>query len=236
MTYDVTATFSEEQVKLDSVSPIDMYVINASISGWEPMYYVDYNQDVYGWSMNATHDLTTTATIYSGLPIKRGEIQTNTQGEISELSINIPNVDRAMESVIQTKDYLRGREVFVISTFTKHLPSGSTSYHLGTSPDHRAVLTEKMFVDSVSSNEQQVTFSLKSKFNIKNTVLPRRTFMRECTWAYLGLYLASECDPHGNINSASYPTCDGTLDSCRKRHNERRFGGFPAIPEKAIII
>lgn len=490
MTYSVTATYTSEAAKLEGTYPIDMFVVNASLSGWEPLYYVNLNQDVVGFSLNATGNLTNNATIYTGLPIDRGDISTNNTGEIGELSISIPNTDRVIESIIQNRQYLRGREIYVVSGFARHLPinttledetgasfgttvhglsladgsafikvsgvdlspyagvagsstpykiilkdstgkqaigyiaeadttetlassiltdgglelctgwsqtrgtlsadavsphggtysgrftrnatstdgyfyrsisptvgklykvtcwlkrgdstnvrayigpvgsystigittatswtmfsiywtalassivlfstvgsngqysniddvlveevthvgttgvhivstlNGSTrnwasiesgfnyndtSYtfdvyyssiaanlvsekYIGNTPDKNAFLKEKMYIDNVMSNEQAVVFNCKSKFNIKNVVLPKRAYYKECTWAIMGNYLGSECDPQDTINTASYPTCDGTLDNCRERHNSARFGGFPSIPRRGIVI
>lgn len=236
MTYDVNATYTTEAAKIEGSYPIDMYVVNASLSGWEPLYFANLNQDVYGYSMNATEDLKATPTVYTGLPIERGDLSTNTAGEIGELSITIPNTDRVMESIIQSRKYLRGRDIHILSCFARHLPSGATSKHLGVEEDKNAVLKEKMYVDNVVSNEKAITFNCKSKFNIKNVVLPKRTFYRGCTWAMMGRYAATECSPQSTVNTASYPTCDGTLDSCRERKNSARFGGFPSIPNKAIYI
>jgi lambda family phage minor tail protein L len=236
MTYNVTATYTTEAAKREGAHPIDMYVVNASLSGWEPLYYANINQDIYGFTLNSTSNLTNTETLYSGLPISRSDIDTNVAGEIGEISVTVPNADRVMESVIQGRQYLRGRDIHVISGFAKHLPSGVTANHIGTSPDRHAFMKEKMYIDSVTSNEQVVVFTCKSKFNIKNVVLPKRSFYKECTWAIMGNYLGSECDPQDTINTASYPTCDGTLDNCRQRHNSGRFGGFPSIPRRGIVL
>jgi lambda family phage minor tail protein L len=233
---NTNATFGGEQSKLEGSYPLDLYVVNASLSGWEPLYYAHLNQNVYGWALNATGDTTTTATLYTGIPVERDPIGTNTQGEISEVTLTIPNVDRLIEAIIQTKDYLRGREVHFLSCFAKHLPQGSTAYHLGITEDKNAVLKEKLYIDSVYSDEKVVKFTCRSKFNIKNVIIPRRTFARSCSWALQGKYLATECDLNNTINTASYPTCDGTLDNCRERRNSARYGGFPAIPERGFVI
>jgi len=236
MSYNVNASFSEEQAKLEGTFPVDMYVINTLRSGWEPSYYVNMNEDIYGYSMNASGDLTATETVYTRGKIETGELSTSTIGEISEVSISIPNTNRAMESIIQSRNYLRGCDVYIITTFSKFLPSGSTYRHIGTTPDKNAVMKEKLYIDGVSSNNSAVSFSCKPKFVLKNVVLPRRRFCKECYWALDGDYLGSECDPASNINSASYPTYDGTLEQCKIRNNEARFGGFPGIPGRGIWI
>jgi hypothetical protein len=91
MPYNVTATYTKEAAKLEGTYPVDMYVLNASLSGWEPLYYVNLNQDIIGFSLNASGNITNNATVYTGLPIERGDLGTNTSGEIGEVSITIPN-------------------------------------------------------------------------------------------------------------------------------------------------
>ena len=233
---DVTATFSEEQVKLSGTRPINMYVVNASYSGQDYLYYINNNQNVYGYSLNASGNLTATEQLYIGLPVTRENIQTSIKGEVPTTSISVPNTDRAMESIIQNRNYLRGCEVFIISGFGKHLPTGSTANHVGTLKDHNSFMSEKMYIDSTVSSEEAVSFSCKPKFEIKSATIPKRKYSRECYWALSGNYLGSECDPLASVNSASYLTCDGTLDQCRERDNEKRFGGFPSIPTKGIVV
>jgi len=236
MSYNITASFSEEQAKLEGTFPIEMYVLNASRSGWDPSYYVNMNEDVYGYEINASGDLTATETVYTRGRIEKGEMTTNTTGEIPDVSVSIPNVDRAAESLIQNNNYLRGYDIYLITTFAKFLPSGSTYRHIGTTPDKNAVMKEKMYVDSTTSNESAVTFSCKPKFTLQNIVLPRRRFSKECYWALDGDYKGADCDPDGDINGTTFPTCDGTLDQCRARGNDARYGGFVGIPGRGVWI
>lgn len=235
--YNVSATFNEEQVKLSGTFPIGMYVLNASLSGWDPLYYTTLNQDIFGYEMDNNGNLVATdSQTYTGLPIQRGDIESTTDGKISELTISIPNTDREIESIIQTNDYLRGREVYVLTGYAKHLPSGATAKHIGSDSDRFAIIKEKYYVDSVTSNMEVVAFSCKPKFVIKNMILPGRTYSRECSWALDGRYLGSECDPLASINSVTYPNCDGTLENCRARTNVKRYGGFTSVPNKGFII
>ena len=233
MTQDITATFLKEAVKRDGISIADMYVLNASISpGWDPIYFISYNQNIMGWEMNATGDLVNSATLYTGLPITRDAIKGGTSGEVPELTISVPNVDRTIESYIQNYDNLRGRDFYILTGFTKHLPSGASAGHIGSVPDRFAMMKEKLFIDSTTSNAEVVSFSCKPKFLIKNKVLPGRTFSRECQW----VYASAECGITNATLLASYPSCNKSLDNCIIRKNKSRFGGFPGIPNKAIIV
>jgi len=242
MSIDINATFSKEAIKREGIGIIDMYILNASVNGFDPLYFANWNQNIRGFQMNATGDLLATTELYTGLPIERESVKSNLSGEISEVSISIPNVDRNMESYIQSYDYLRGRNVYCLTSFVKHLPSGNSANHIGSVPDRFAIMKEKLYVDGVRSDAKVVTFSCKPKFLIKNKILPGRTFSRECSWSYA----SSECGITNATLLASYPKCDGTLEQCieRKnrsrqcieRKNRSRFGGFVSVPQRGLVI
>ncbi len=229
--YSITATFSTEQAKLEGAYPIDMYVLNASLSGTDYLYYVNNNNDIYGYQLNASGDVTAIEQVYNKAVVSRDDLSSNTSGEISGISLSIPNVDRSIESVLQSNTYLRGNEVYVLTTFAPLLPSGSTAKHIGTTPDHNAVLKEKFYIDSVTSNENVVTFNCKSKFDLSKIVVPGRTFYPECQWEFKD----NNCDPQASV-AASWTNCNKTLEDCRLRNNLTRFGGFPSVPRKAFIV
>jgi phage-related protein len=238
MVYSVNnnATFAQEQAKTSGAEPMYMYALNASKTGVSYLYYVNYNHNVYGYQLDANGDTTAATQLYTGLPIALDVITTETSGEISDVNVSIPNVDRIAETFIQTQDYLRGKEVYIMTGFAKHLPQGDGANYLGNLPDRNAIIKERLFVDSASSDENAVTFSCKPKFTIKHVYVPGRTFARECSWALKARYAASECDPLASVDTTTYPTCDGSLDNCRLRNNIKRYGGFPSIPRKGITI
>lgn len=238
MAYSINtnATFASEQGKPSGAEPINMFVLNASKTGTNYQYYVNYNQNVYGYQLDSNGNPTSATQLYTGLPISLDAMKTETSGEISDISVAIPNVDRVAEAFIQSQDYLRGKEMYIMTAFAKNLPSGDSAFHIGSSPDKNAVMKEKLYIDATSSDETAVTFICKPKFTIKHVEIPGRTFARECHWALVGRYAATECDPLASINTASFATCDGTIDNCRQRQNIKRYGGFPAIPRRGITI
>lgn len=239
MSIDVSATFSKEAVKFEGTGIISMYVLNASYSGWNPLYFVNWNHNVRGFRLNATGDFLATTEVYTGGNITREAIKSNLQGEVSGVNISIPNIDRSIESYIQNRKYLRGCDIYCITSFIKHLPSGDSANHIGNSPDRFAVLKEKLLIDTAVSDENAVSFTCKPKLLIRKKILPGRTFDRECSWALKGRYAGTECSPSNQINAtrlASYPTCDGSIDNCIERNNKSRYGGFLSIPNRGIAI
>ena len=231
MTDNVNASFSENQAKIDGIFPINMYVINASQSGVDYLYYSDVNQDIYGWELDSDGNLTSNATTYTGLPIGQTNIETNLEGQTPSINISVPNVDRVIEQIIQTSNYLRGCDVHVITTFAEDLPSGTGAKYIGTQPNNNACMKETLYVDSTTSTEEAVTFTCKPKFIIQKMRLPNRTFSTTCAWDYN----STECGVSATV-VASYPSCDKTLKQCKIRHNEERFGGFVAIPRAGVLI
>ncbi len=232
MSIDINATFSKEAVKREGIGIIDMYILNASVDGFDPLYFANWNQDILGFQMDSDGNLLSATETYTGLPIERESIKSGLQGEISEVSISIPNVDRNIESYIQNYDYLRGRDIYTLTAFIKHLPSGTQAKQIGSIPDRFAIMKEKLYIDSTASDKEKVTFSCRPKFIIKGKTLPGRTFNRECGWDYA----SSECGITNATLLASYPKCDGSLDNCIERKNRSRFGGFPSIPNRGITI
>lgn len=239
MSYNTTASYIEVQASISGTYPISMYCVNASLSGEDKYYFVNNNQDIYGYKVNASDDTTASEQLYTGLPINRGNLSTNTSGEISGITITIPNVNRVMESLIQNYKYLRGCEIVIITTYSRFLPTGSGAEYIGASPDYRSYIKEKYYIDSANSNEQAITFNCKSKFDIRNVGFPRRKFTHFCSWDYL----STECSPlcvasdlqYANV-IASWPICDYTLENCKQRKNSARYGGFPAIPRRGFIV
>jgi lambda family phage minor tail protein L len=228
MAYSVTATYQKEAVKLSGTFPVDMYAINATPTGDTPdyRYYINNNYNVYGFQLNATGEVTSSEQLYTGLPIKREPIQSNLEGEIAGLSITVPNTDRVVEALIQNYNYLRGCDVHILSFFAKHLPSGAGADYIGETADHNAGMKEKYYIDTVSANEEAVTFTCKSKFNINKISIPGRKFTRECSWNFSA---TGDCSASAT-QTASWVTCNKTISDCRKRHNEARFGGYSSIP------
>lgn len=232
MAYNLNATLSELQTEVEGLDAIHLYVLNASQSGVDYQYYADWNHDIVGYQLDSNGNILSATTTYTGVPIQGDVVKSNIEGEITGISLSIPNVDRTLESILHSQEYLRGKDIYVITTFARYLPSDSDNYKfIGSTPDKNAAIKEKFYIDSAQSTEQAITFSCKSKFDIKKARIPRRTFSHECQWEYN----STEC----GVSVADYtlhPTCDLSIENCRTRNNASRFGGFLSITRSGIYI
>jgi len=231
MSYDVTTTFADIQTDVEALDPVHFFVVNASQSGTDYQYYVDWNHDVTGYKLDSSGDLLDATTCYIGFPIKGDVLKSNIDGEISGITLVIPNVDRVMEGILHSQEYLRGKDIYVMTAFARNLPSGVGYTFIGTTPDKRSTIKEKFYIDSASSSEQAVVFNCKSKFDIKRAQIPGRTFSHECQWEYND----TSCGVQAGY-FATYPTCDLSINDCKERVNASRFGGFLSIPRKSFYV
>jgi lambda family phage minor tail protein L len=226
---NVTATDITVSEALSNESTKDVKLFNY-------LYFIKSEFNKVGYKMR-DGDLVNVEEVYFAANIRRenieAELQSSSKGLV--IRINIGNVDRVVESLIQNRVYLRGCNVYLVTMYAKHFPSGSGHLYIGSAPDYLSNIVEKLVIDSATSNEANVTFDCRYKFFFKDFQLPARIMDRNfCAWARR--YKGPECDPTDAINGTTYPTCNGTLADCRERGNTRRFGGFPSIPKQAIYI
>ena len=92
--------------------------------------------------------------------------------------------------------------------------------------DGDAYTDDVYYIDSYSADQNNVTFTLTSKFDVLDVELPARKYSRNyCAWKFK----STECGYAGTET-----VCNKTLTRCRVLENQLRFGGFPAVPSKRI--
>jgi len=146
---EASVPFQYEIDKLTGAYPINLYIVNASLSGYDPMYYADINQDIYGYAMDANGNMTDVEVVYTGLPIQREALKSDIQGALPEIKISVPNTDRVMEAVIQNYNYLRGRDITCLTTFAPYLPCGHPG---GAEVDDETGVSELNMISTIDGN------------------------------------------------------------------------------------
>jgi phage-related protein len=168
---------------------------------------------------------------YIPFPIALEPVGTNLNSESLSMKIGVSNVNRIVGDAIQMAGGLRGNRVYHLRVFNGLLDSKDN------------VITEVMYIDSVSINQEAVGFALESKFNILNVDLPLRNYHRdfcdftfksaECGFGWGYANSGFSLNVSGEYPLASMDSCDHTLvgmNGCVAHRNTVRFGGFPSIP------
>jgi lambda family phage minor tail protein L len=192
----------------DKCKPIFLYTLYDYDGANNDLYFAE-------WDENVTFDGQT----YIAFPITHDSISENTIGQIDKVRISLCNISRYIQAILETYD-LRNKKVDIAIVFEDQLA------------DTEAVVTETYWIGGYTADQENVMFTLTSKFDLLEVTLPLRKYTRnQCAWKYN----ESECGVSSAIYTL-YSTCPRTLAACRIRQNSERFGGFPSIPQRNIFI
>ena len=152
---------------------------------------------------------------YVAFPITFDSIKENNRGQIDAVTLRISNVLRVIQAYLEAEDF-RGKKV-TIRTVMYDLLEDSTAY-----------VDAVYYIDSWASDQDDVSFTLTSKFNLLGVELPLRTYSRNyCSWTWK----STEC---GYSGDGEY--CGRIKQGCKSLSNYDRFGGFPSLrPKRAIL-
>lgn len=197
----------KEKLRAKRKKPIFLYTIYDYIGTGINKCFAAYSQDV-------TFD----DVKYDKFPITHDQITENTKGEIDSVKVQLSNVSRLIEYYLQNYD-LRGKKVSIKLVDADMLDD----------PD--AYIEFSNYIDSYTSNVKDVVFTLMSKFDILNLMLPSILWMRDwCQWEFASpavraLGRGEECGYTG-----AETECNRTWSRCQALANSRRFLGARAIP------
>jgi len=154
-------------------------------------------------------------TTYTSFSVRFERISENVRGEIDTVKIGMANVSRLIESYLQEYNWSE-KKVSIITLFANELG------------DIDANIEDMFYIDSYSTTQNDVEFMLTSKLNVLGIEIPLGTYTRNsCQWIFKDVSCAY---------SGTETICDYTLNRCRELQNSERFGAFPSIPSKGIII
>jgi len=202
MPRDLSNTFRTEKNKQTN-KPINLYTIK-EYDGANDLRFAEYDSDV-----------TYQGDVYSKFPLTHENISENTQGEIDHVTVTVSNISRLIQGYLESYD-LRGKKVIIRKVWANQLA------------DPNAYTDSIYYIDSYTADENNVVFTLSSKFDVLDLELPARRYSRNyCSWKFK----SAECGYAGAETS-----CDKTLQRCRELSNQIRFGGFPSIPTRRIFV
>ncbi len=183
--------------------PIFLYKIY-DYDGTNDLLFAEYDQSV-----------TFNGEVYIAFPITHEFIEESGNQEIPQIKVRASNVSRYLQAYLEQYD-LRGKRVDIILVWANQLNN----------PDVKIIDT--YYIDSYSANEQDVEFTLTSKFDVLDVVLPSGKYLRtHCRW----VFKSDQCGYTGSETS-----CNRTFQRCQELSNVARFGGFPSIPIRHLYV
>jgi len=202
MPREIDATFKQEKAKQEN-RPVFLYIIE-DYDGSNDLYLAGYDEDVVY-----------NAVTYIRFPITHEFIGENNQGQIDQVKVRLANVSRLIQLYLEQYDF-RGKKVVIRMVWADQLSD----------PD--AYIDDIFYIDNYTADQNNVEFTLTSKFDVLGVDLPARRYARNyCGWKFK----SNECGYAGAETS-----CDKTQARCKQLNNYQRFGAFPSVPTRRIYI
>lgn len=202
MPREIDATFKQEKAKQEN-RPVFLYIIE-DYDGSNDLYLAGYDEDI------VYNGIT-----YTRFPITHEFTGENNQGQIDQVKVRLANVSRLIQLYLEQYDF-RGRKVIIRTVWADQLAD----------PD--AYIDDIFYVDNYTADQNNVEFTLTSKFDVLGVDLPARRYARNyCSWKFKSV----ECGYMG-----AELTCDKTQQRCKQLNNYQRFGAFPSVPTRRIYI
>lgn len=150
--------------------------------------------------------------LYTPTAIKHSDMSQSSDGKISDVTLDIGNADRIIQTYIERYD-LVGKRVKIIQYFY-----GSSN----------GTIQGTFKIKAVKAGKESATFTLSIGLDYIKSEIPRRyASSRFCHWQFKSV----ECGYTGTDDS-----CEKTFDDCLAKGNIARIGCFPGIINDKIFI
>lgn len=198
----VDPTFKQEKSKQEN-RPVFLYTIE-NYDGVSDLNLTGYDEDI-------VYDSVT----YTRFPISHEFVGENNQGQIDQVKVRLANVSRLIQAYLEEYDF-RGKKVIIRMVWKDQLSD----------PD--AYMDDIFYVDSYTADQNNVEFTLTTKFDVLAVDLPARRYARNhCSWKFK----SAQCGYTGGET-----TCNKTQQRCKELANYQRFGAFPSVPTRRIYV
>jgi len=198
----MSASLILEKNKVNSIYP---YVLLLSIT-------LDGTPSIF--LARDTQDVTYNGQLYTAFPFEVDANKSSSSGEIPTLTIRVCNVNRVIQAYLEDYDGLVDETVTLIIVNTHYLSEDYSDF------------TFDFTVLGCTADAMWASFTLGAP-NLLNRRFPLYRYMTSFC-RYVSHYKGVECKYSGGEPSGE-TTCNGTLESCKKRGNAINFGGFPGL-------
>lgn len=170
--------------------------------------------------VNNNENLTWDERVYQAFPFDIEEISESLNGEVSEFVLKVGNANNIIGNYVRQYDaYVKNNgfepikvTVSVVNTENLTLPLAEVQ--------HQTTLIKP------SITSQQVTFTLGGS-NAYNKTIHSRMLRNACRFSFKSV----KCGYFGIEIS-----CNKTFARCKELSNQKRFGGFPLIGNKGVLL
>lgn len=199
---NINSTFRTEK-NSPTNKPIFLYRIY-DYDGSNDLLFAEYDSNI-----------TFNGELYTAFPITHEFIEESGNQEIPQIKVRASNVSRYIQAYLEQYDF-RGKRVDIILVWANQLSNSDVK------------IVDTFYIDSYTANEQDVEFTLTSKFDVLDVPLPSGKYLRtHCRW----VFKSTQCAYAGSEGS-----CNRTFQRCQELNNVARFGGFPSIPIRRLYV
>ena len=173
--------------------------------------------------VNNTEDITWDGHIWQSFPFDFDDISQGASGEVPQWTLKISNVNRAIEQYLINYDlYLKqnGIEGNNITCVIRVVNSNDLA-------NNDPIVQYDALLQQPTTTPEWATFKLGAKNPFTKQFPPRKILKAFCGWKFKSV----ECGYTGPET-----VCDKTLTTCRLYNNSPRFGGFPGVAGRGLIL
>lgn len=199
----------EEKNKLNTDS-IFLITLEIEIPDTEEIIYIVNNNEDIVWD----------GTTYLAFPFTLEEFSESATGEVSEFAIKVSNVNNIIGNIVKTYDAYVKNNGFEPIKATISVVNNKNLTDPSPEIQHKTTLLKPTIA------HESVIFKLGG-VNAYNKTVHNRMFRNSCRFKFKSV----QCGYTGGASS-----CDKTYATCVNLNNEYRYGGFPTIGNKGILI
>lgn len=182
------------------------------------LYSILYDEGSNSWLRltNWTSSVVFDSITYTPYVVSHDSLSENLSGKMNIATMRLGNTSREIQAYLEQYDGLRQKKVVIKLVWFGELANDS------------CYMEDTFYVEDSSSDQSEVILTLAPALDVVDVRLPRRTFFRAyCLFDFKG----SAC---GYVGAES--SCNKTFQRCEELGNVSRFGGFPGIPMKRLLI
>jgi len=170
--------------------------------------------------VNNNEDIVWNGVTYQAFPFELDEIKETSSGEVSEFTLKVSNANNVIGNYVREYDAYVKNNGFEPIKVTLSVINTNNLNSADYEVQHKATLLKPTI------NHQEVSFTLGG-VNAYNKTVHNRMLRNACRFKFKGV----KCGYSG-VESE----CNKTYARCQELNNQSRFGGFPLIGNKGVLL